>query len=61
MFFKMLILLLLVFPSWAYSSEQKEITISLPGGESMEFVRIEPGTFLMGTSEKWKEKWDKIQ
>ena len=60
MFFKMLILLLLVFPSWAYSSEQKEITISLPGGESMEFVRIEPGTFLMGTSEKWKEKWDKF-
>ena len=26
----------------------------------MEFVRIEPGTFLMGTSEKWKEKWDKF-
>lgn len=47
--------LCLLFPAWIYA---QEITVPFPGGESMEFVWIEPGTFLMGTSEEWKEKWD---
>ena len=52
-----LIVLLLAWTSWAFASEPREITVPLPGGESAEFVWIEPGTFLMGTPDKWKEMW----
>ncbi len=44
------------FPIVVWANE--EITVPLLGGESMEFVRIEPGTFLMGTSQEQKDKWD---
>ncbi len=37
-----------------------EITVPLPEGVSMEFVRIEPGTFLMGTSQEQKDEWDRF-
>ncbi len=52
---KSIVVLFLVWSAWTYA---EEITVSLPGGESMEFVWIEPGTFLMGTPIEWKEKWD---
>ena len=55
---KKIISIFLFFLPIAVASE--EITIPLPGGESMEFVWIEPGTFTMGTSEEWKEKWDEF-
>ena len=32
-----------------------EITVDLPGGATMAFVRIEPGTFVMGTTEEREE------
>ena len=52
----LIILMVLGGASWA----SQEITIPLPGGESMEFVWIEPGTFTMGTPEEWADKWDEF-
>ncbi len=52
---KSIVVLFLAWSAWTYA---EEITVSLPGGESMEFIWIEPGTFLMGTPIEWKEKWD---
>ena len=49
----LILLIVLSAASWA-----SEISVSLPGGESMEFVWIEPGTFLMGTPEEWADKWN---
>ena len=37
-----------------------EITVNLPSNSSMRFVRIEPGSFLMGTSEKHRQQMDKM-
>ena len=36
----------------------QEQTFSLPGGASMEFVRIEPGTFQMGAPSSESGRWD---
>lgn len=44
-----MLLLLLVFHSGVWANE--EITVDLPGGATMDFVWIEPGTFMMGTPE----------
>jgi len=47
------IALLLVWVSVGYANE--EITVELPGGGTMEFVWIEPGTFTMGTTEEQEQ------
>jgi formylglycine-generating enzyme required for sulfatase activity len=46
----MLRMLVLVLCGTAYANP--EITVDLPGGATMEFVWIEPGTFTMGTTEE---------
>jgi formylglycine-generating enzyme required for sulfatase activity len=40
-----------VLPVWS----QEEITIELSGGETMEMVWVEPGTFIMGLTEEQEE------
>ena len=35
-----------------------QITVDLPGGATMEFVWVEPGTFVMGTSEEQQQLLD---
>jgi formylglycine-generating enzyme required for sulfatase activity len=45
--------LLLTTIGMGYANE--EITVELPGGVMMEFVWIEPGTFVMGTTEEQKQ------
>jgi len=42
--------LLLTWVSAGYANE--EITVELPGGATMDFVWIDPGTFTMGTTEE---------
>ena len=49
----LLISLILMWVSAGYANE--EITVDLPGGATMEMVWIEPGTFLMGTTEKQEQ------
>ena len=38
---------------------QEEISVPLPGGEPLEMIKVEAGTFLMGTSYKQIEAWRK--
>ncbi len=47
----MLIAALLTWASVGYASSNEVITADLPGGATMEFVWIEPGSFLMGSPE----------
>ena len=35
-----------------------DVEVSLPGGEAMQLVRLEAGTFLMGTTLAQKRRWD---
>ena len=45
--------LLLMWIGVGYANQ--EISVDLPGGATMEFVWIEPGTFLMGTTEEQEQ------
>ena len=52
-----------LFVLWSKTgSVSEEITVDLPGGAKMEFVWIEPGTFVMGLSEDqrqlMRDTWD---
>ena len=49
----LIIVLMLMWVSAGYTNE--EITVELPGGATMEFVWIEPGTFTMGTTEEQEQ------
>ena len=58
----MIPILLILLASAVYANE--EITVELPGGATMEFVWIEPGTFVMGTTDAQEQtlrengQWD---
>ena len=54
----MLIIFILLCPLFLWANE--EMTIELPGGESIEMVRIEAGTFKMGTPREQIEEWRRI-
>ena len=44
------ILRLILLCAWVSAADaNEEITVDLPGGATMEFVWIEPGTFIMGS------------
>ena len=50
------ILCVILLCAWASEgSANEEITVELPGGATMEMVWIEPGTFLMGTTEEQEQ------
>ena len=41
---------------WCHAAgANQEITVELPGGATMEMVWIEPGTFVMGTTEEQEQ------
>lgn len=41
----------IVVMTFGYSYANPEMTVALPGGATMEFVWIEPGTFMMGSAD----------
>jgi len=49
----LIVALLLTWVGAGFANE--EITVELPGGATMEFVWIEPGTFTMGTTKEQEQ------
>jgi formylglycine-generating enzyme required for sulfatase activity len=47
---KQLLVVVLTVAGWGTSLANPETTVGLPGGATMKFVWIEPGTFLMGSA-----------
>ena len=55
--FVSIVMALCLIPALGFGNP--EITVDLPSGSSMQFVRIEAGSFLMGTTEDHKQQMDK--